>query len=839
MIGQQIAHYEITEKIGEGGMGEVYLATDTKLGRKVALKFLPTAMMNDADARDRLLREAQAASRLAHPNIMTVHSIDRVDNRDFIVMEYVAGQPMNEYCQAHPHTVPELLEIAIQLAEGIERAHAAGVIHRDLKPANILVDQDGRARILDFGLAKIEGAVKLTQTGSTIGTMAYFSPEQAQGKPVDKRSDLFSFGVVLYEVTAGQLPFNGEHQAAVVYSIVHEQPRPLARFNPDVSTELERIVSKCLAKLPEERYQSAADLLADLKACRRQLSTTDPATSTETAETKKPMLAVLPFQNLGPSEDEYFADGMTEEIISRMASVRGLGVISRTSAMRYKQTDKSIKDIGSELGAEFILEGTVRWGRSKEGPSRVRITPQLIRVSDDTHLWSDRYDRMLEDVFDVQSDIAEQVFNNLNVALLGQEKAEIAAAPTDNVEAYNTFLRGMGLFRRPGYLEESFRHAIDEFERATELDPEFAQAHAWLSISHSKLYHHGFDVSEERARQSRVHADRAVDLNPELPATLLADGLYHYHCRLDYPRAESALTRALRQAPENEDLLLYQAAVKRRQGDYTGFLSIAKQALKHNPRDPGLPTEVGLTYVLLRQYELALEYFDLAVSIDPHLTLSRLFRAWAWVLWKEDFESAKQELSYIPESKWGSTGYFDLFFLFGWSGDLVTANRVLDAMPTDVLYLQFWVNCRPFLRGLALWSQGKHGEANTEFQRAMELLEHELENRPDDARLHGTLGQIYAYLGKAEQAVKSALKATKLQPSSKDPMIGPSREAELAYTYSILGQVDKALPLIEDALRKPRFFSRVTLKHHQAFAPIREDPRIQSLLLGHDKTPRN
>ena len=413
--GTQVGHYRIIDKIGAGGMGEVYLAEDTKLDRHVALKFLPSDCCRDEGIRARFQREAQAAAKLNHPNIVDIHEVSDYRGRPFIAMEYVEGLPLNTHIKEEAPALGKTVELAIQICEGLAKAHEAGIVHRDIKPANILIDRDGRARILDFGLATIKGVDKLTKTGSTMGTLSYMSPEQTRGEVLDERSDIFSFGVVLYEMITGQLPFKGDHEPAVIFAIGFEDPEPLARYKTGVPNELQRIVSKALAKSKDERYQHADDLLADLRTFSKQdllspggkprgdvwnryvvasaaavilviagywLATTYIRHGAGSPESRRKMLAVLPFTNLGAPDQEYFADGMTEEITTCLAGLSGLGIISRTSSMQYKNTDKSLKQIGKELGADYILEGTIRWEK-KESESRVRISPQLIRVSDD------------------------------------------------------------------------------------------------------------------------------------------------------------------------------------------------------------------------------------------------------------------------------------------------------------------------------------------------------------------------------------------------------------------------------------------------------------------------
>ncbi|MBI4549053.1 MAG: protein kinase, partial [Ignavibacteriae bacterium] len=440
MIEQTISHYKILEKLGEGGMGVVYKAHDTKLDRIVALKFLPQYLSTDVNEKERFYHEARAASALLHANVAVIFEVNEHEGRIFLAMEYVEGQTLKKLIEAgDPLSIKKVLDIAIQSCDGLVAAHDKGIVHRDIKSDNIMITAKGQLKIMDFGLAKVKGATKLTKAGSTLGTAAYMSPEQAQGEEVDHRSDIFSFGVVLYELLTGRLPFKGEHHAALMYSLINEEPPPVARFNEKVTQELQHIVSKALAKDKQDRYQHADDLLADLRRERKQLeyaragyATTRSVTqtvpvaqpkkqfkkyivlagtllmvivlaaivlfmrrgSTEAVSTEpaRKMLAVLPFENLGTAEQEYFADGITEEVTSRLSGLSGLGVIARTSAMQYKKTTKTLQQIGSELGVAYVLQGTIRWGTTPEGGVRVRVNPALIKVSDATQLWSQPYD---------------------------------------------------------------------------------------------------------------------------------------------------------------------------------------------------------------------------------------------------------------------------------------------------------------------------------------------------------------------------------------------------------------------------------------------------------------
>ncbi|MFQ5640257.1 MAG: protein kinase, partial [bacterium] len=480
MINQTISNFKILEKLGSGGMGVVYKAEDTKLERTVALKFLPQGLTRDEEAKKRFMYEAQAASALDHPNIGTIYEVEQTDmGQMFIVMAYYDGETLGGKIERGPQPIDEAIDISLQIAQGLAEAHGKEIVHRDIKPANIMMTTDKVVKIVDFGLAKLAGRTKLTKDDSTLGTVAYMSPEQAQGAEVDHRTDIWALGAVLYEMISGRQPFEGEYEQAVMYSIMNEDPEPITGLRTGVPMELERTVNKCLEKEPSDRYQQVIELIVDLRRLKKETESKKilartgvkaktpkkrtrtfvltgillgvlilavagyfffaPGETEPTSERK--MLAVLPFENLGPPEQEYFSDGITEEIISRLAGIRALGVISRTSITQYKQTDKTLQQIGEELGVGYVLEGTVRWDHSPDGPGRVRVTPQLIRVSDDTHLWSDRYNAVLTDIFQVQSDIAERVSEVMNVAVLASERRSLESIPTDNLEAYDAYLR--------------------------------------------------------------------------------------------------------------------------------------------------------------------------------------------------------------------------------------------------------------------------------------------------------------------------------------------------------------------------------------------------------------
>ncbi len=428
MIGQTISHYLITAKLGEGGMGVVYKAQDLKLDRPVALKFLPPHLLGNEDVRKRFEREAKAAAALQHPNICPVYEIDEVDGRMFIAMAFLEGEELTKRIEAGPLSMERLLDIAIQVARGLQEAHSKGVVHRDIKPANIMDTTNGQAVLMDFGLAQLaSSSSKLTQDGTTIGTSAYMSPEQTTGETVDHRTDVWAFGVILYEMAAGQAPFQGHYQQAILYSILNEQPEPITAIRAGVPAELERIADKCLAKRADERYQTVSDLLADLTALKRGADSAASKRPSSGTTDARPSIAVLPFENRGRGdEDEYFSDGISEDITSALGKVERLQVAPRSMAFQFKGKRPTLREVGAALNVGHVLEGSVR-----RSGNRVRINVELIAIDEGCQIWSERYDRVMEDVFEIQDEISQAIVEKLKVKLVGREKELLAKRYTE------------------------------------------------------------------------------------------------------------------------------------------------------------------------------------------------------------------------------------------------------------------------------------------------------------------------------------------------------------------------------------------------------------------------
>jgi len=595
MIGTRISHYDVRRALGTGGMGIVYEAEDTQLGRRVALKFLPASVSFDPVALERFQREARAASALNHPSICVVHAIEQVGDQHFIVMELLEGETLGQMMASEPIGAASLVDIVLQIADALETAHAKGIIHRDIKPANIFVNGRRQVKLLDFGLAKFGAAAEmngqgetraagLTVPGTAMGTVSYMSPEQARGQLTDARSDLFSLGTVMYQMATGQLPFPGDTSAVVFDAILNRDPAPAVDLNPALPASLGRVIERALDKDRELRHQTASELRTDLLRVKRELESgktraahpagDSPGGGTKAAERS---VAVLFFENLsGVKEDEYFRDGITEDIITELSKIKSLNTFSRQTVLAFRDKPVTTAQIGQQIGAAFVLGGSLR-----RSGTRLRINAQLVDTRTDFPLWSERYDREMADVFEVQDEIARKIAEALRVTLSPQEQAALSQKPTENLQAYDLYLRGKSYARR--LTEKDLEFALRMFESAVALDSQFALAYAGIANVWAQN-HYWHATGSEWIERAQAAAEKAVSLQPDLPEAHVARG-WVFYSNNEYERAITEATIAISQKPDCEGVYYMMGRALFALGRYQEIGELADDAIAANGLD--------------------------------------------------------------------------------------------------------------------------------------------------------------------------------------------------------------------------------------------------------------
>ncbi len=893
--GTRLGPYEIIAPLGAGGMGEVYRAHDTRLGRDVAIKVLPPHLASAPEVRARFEREARTISQLNHPHVCTLYDVGREGDTDYLVMELLEGESLAHRLEKGPLPLPDALRYGSEIAEALDVAHRSGIVHRDLKPGNVMLTNSG-AKLMDFGLARATGLASeagtltesptmsraLTAEGTIVGTFQYMAPEQLEGKEADTRADLWALGCVLYEMATGERAFEGTSQASLISAIMKDEPPPITELQPLTPPALERVVKRCLMKDPDDRWQSARDVMHELRwiveagskqgapapvaapsrprrgpalaglvalavvavaatalwMLRPRLMSPPVASPAPAPARGRADIAVLPFQNLsGEGPNAFFASGLHDELLTQLAKVASLKVISRTSVMGYANTTKPLKHIAAELGVGSIVEGTVQ-----VAGNRLRVNVQLIDAPTDEHVWAERYDRTLDDAFAIQSDVAQRIVQAVGAALAPQERQAIAEAPTANPEAYRLYLQGEEYGRRPNSLKVNLVSAQQLYERALALDPNFAHAHAGLSIVHGTMLWYGYDPLPARAAIQRTEAETALRLAPRLPQAHAAMGLVHYFAERDYRRALDEFQIALSTAPSDATLLAYVGYAERRLGNWAAVDSTYQRLIRLDPRNSDHPMDLGgETYLITHRYADAVRAFDRAMALAPDLAAAALEKGRAYVLWKGDLDTLRSALAAVPADMdvgmgQNAASYRALLSLWERDADgllAVRGNLRGGLAELDVL-------AQPdFYTAWAYELRGDKEAARGAFASALSALAKVSDAGPLEYIVHARHGAALAGLGRKTEALGEVRWLRESSICREDHMgAGPDAAEARAIILARLGESDAALDEIEQMLAGPSMISVHTLRLDPRWDPIREHPSFKALLVKYANPER-
>ena len=866
LSGARLDRYQIISRLGAGGMGEVYRAKDLILGREVAIKVLPENLVEDRAALKRLEREARAVAALSHPNILDIHDFGNFQGTAYVVTELLEGKNLKSLIMNTKLPFKEVIRIGISIAEGLHAAHSKGVIHRDLKPENIFVTADSRVKILDFGLAvsrpvlsgdqlsDADTASGISEEGLVNGTVPYISPEQLRGNPVDGRSDLFSFGCVLYEMLMGRPPFLRETVPDSVAAILKEE-LSLEEIKSNFPPAIYRALTMCLEKDPAQRMPDAHHLISTLNEALTSSGIPAAPKPNPRALWKRSVvvfpvvllliasaiyfqdkwfpdrsktirsIVVLPLKNMsGDPSDDYFVDGVTEEITARLSRIANLRVISRTSAMQYKQTSKSLSQIGDELNVDAVLEGSIR----RTG-GRVRLVTNLIEAKNDRNIWSQTYDQEMTDILSLQNELAHEVSRELKTQLSPSERAHLTKSETILPDAYDAYLRGLSHEQREDYSKESLLKEIGYFRQAVQLEPDFALAYTSLSQAHAVMQHFGFEPAVNHAAKAKEAVDRAIAIDPNLPETRLALGFYYYWCLKDYDQALKNFGVALKALPNNTKVLEGIAYLQRRQGDCEAALNALHRALLLSPRDLRIVNEIANTLSMLRRYREADDYYERAIKLSPNQIFPYQHKAENYYLWDGRTDRARTTLHRIPQGEAEST-IFDWFMLYFYSRDYKTAEDLLNKSEIDVIDNQAYFLPRDQLAGLLSQLSNQPEAARIHFEKAIAILERKSRQHPADGRMLSAAGLAYAALGVQEKAIEYGKRGMLANPMDKDRIDGLNRVTDLAKIYALCGKQDAAIDLLESVLSKPAFVSAQLVQMDPLFDRLQGNARFIALI---------
>jgi len=872
LVGQTMGHYKISKRIGSGGMGEVYLATDVTAGRKAALKLLPIRFTGDAERLKRFQQEAHTVVALNHPNILTVYEIGEDHSTHYIASELIEGETLRQRLMRGPMQLSEAVDVAIQVASALAVAHEAGIVHRDIKPENIMLRPDGYVKVLDFGIAKLaESAFAEATTdrqepmtvigtilGSVLGTVRYMSPEQACGEHVDQSTDIWSLGVVLYEMLTGHVPFTGDTPQDVMSSILEKEPPPLTRYIAHAPAELQQIVSKTLRKDRRQRYPSAHELLEALKHLRHKLeveaelqrSTAVPSwlrwtrspialvlvalafalalalpfyrhQNVTTNSPPEKSVAVLPFENLSKDEDNaFFAGGVQDEILNDLAKVADLKVISRTSVMKYKSDlERNLREIAKTLGVSHVVEGSVQ----RDG-GRVRVSAQLIDARNDTHLWAEHYDRDVADVFAIQSEIAQRIADQLKANLSPAEKAAITERPTTDLVAYAYYTKAkeiVDIYDNWEGAEKSGNQKVELLEKAIQRDPNFALAYCVLAKTQEDIS--GLVIDDPRRDElAKKAAETAVRLRPDLGEAHLELARYYFYA-FDYDRARDELSIVRHKLPNNAEALFIEAKTDRAQNRWDDALANLQKANQLDPRNGQIVYHLAMNYFGMRRYS------ELEQFLRRAGTSGTLGDQWTQILLSEaklaqgDPVAAQDILKQVPldfsptAEIWGTRFNAALYLR-----DYDAANRVIVATPAKWADLAF--------DGVVARARGDKQKAQAAFAAAREKMEAQQGDKPKDAPYFASVAKLDAGLGRKDEAIREARQAVDLLPIAKDADLGPVYVANLALVYAWTGERDRALEQLEIVATVPGGPSYGDLRFNPCWDSLRGDKRFDKIV---------
>jgi len=877
--------YALERELGRGGMATVYLAQDLRHDRPVALKVLHPELAASLGP-DRFQREIRFAARLQHPHILTVLDSGEAGGRLWFTMPFVEGESLRDRLRRERQLpLDAALQIAREAARALDYAHQHGIVHRDIKPENILLTRDGSTLVADFGIARaLESDDKLTQTGMVIGTPAYMSPEQASGdKGIDARTDIYSLGAVLYEMLAGEAPYTGPTAQAIIAKRLMDPVPSVRRVRPNVPEGVDQAIQRSLAPVAADRYASAGDFARALQAA-GTATTPTAATTTPTAvvpatpspitassrgasERRRPpvlavtlllgfllglgvlfawrrshtatsedagakVLAVLPFENVGDSANAYLADGITNELRGKLSELAHLQVIASGSSNQYRRTSKPPQDIARELGADYLLTATVQWEKLPDGTSRVRVSPELVDVTPGhapRTKWQQPFDAAITDVFQVQADIAGQVASALNVALGAGQKQTLTARPTENLAAYDAFLKGEATQGLVINDPPSLRSAITYYERAVALDSTFGLAWAQLARTHA-TYYYNVTPNPASADAARRAAERAIALAPDRPESQLAMGSYYGQVRAENARALVAYDAGLKIAPDNADLLASAALAEQSLGRWDAAAKHLERAWTVDPRSATTARRLAQTLLRLKRYPEAEATADRGLAVAPD-NLDLIENKAMTHLARGDLPGARAAIHAAPAEVEPTAlvanigNYWDLHWV------LDDAQQQLLLRLGPALYdgdRGTW----GIVRASTYYLRGDKALARVYADSARLGLEETLKATPDDGQRLVFLGLSLAYLGRRAEAMKAGERAVALTPTSRDGYLGPYIQHQLARIYTVVGEPDKAIDQLEALLKTPYFLSPAWLRIDPNFESLRGNPRFQKLVAG-------